>query len=189
MDAGAGALPDYELLELVLFLAIPRRDVKPVAKQLIDKFGSFAEVISAEPVRLKEIDGIGETAVIALKTVQASAQRLTKGEVGDQPTIGSWDALIDYCRSVMAFETIEQFRVLYLDRKNGLIADEVQGRGTVDHTPVYAREVVKRALEVAASAVILVHNHAAALWRPAKHGIISDGYGTVGVACFFVGTV
>ena len=159
MDAGAEALPDYEMLELVLFLAIPRQDLKPLAKRLIDKFGSFAEVISAEPARLREMDGIGEAAVIALKTVQASAQRLTKGDVKVRPIIGSWDALIDYCRTVMAFETTEQFRVLYLDRKNGLIADEVQGRGTVDHTPVYAREVVKRALEVSATAVILVHNH------------------------------
>ncbi len=159
MDAGADALADYELLELVLFLAIPRRDVKPIAKRLIDTFGSFAEVISAAPARLREVDGIGETAAVALKTVQASAQRLARGPVGDRPTIGSWDRLVEYCRTVMAFETTEQFRVLYLDRKNGLIVDEVQGHGTVDHTPVYAREVVKRALEVAASAVILVHNH------------------------------
>ena len=144
MDAGADALPDYELLELLLFLAIPRRDVKPVAKRLIDTFGSFAEVISAEPARLSEVEGIGEAAVVTLKTVQASAQRLTRGPVGDRATIGSWDTLVDYCRTVMAFKTTEQFRVLYLDRKNGLIADEVQGHGTVDHTPVYAREVVKR---------------------------------------------
>jgi DNA repair protein RadC len=186
MDAGADALPDYELLELVLFFAIPRRDVKPIAKQLIDRFGSFAEVISAEPARLMEVDGIGEAAVIAMKTVQAAAQRLTKGEVGDRPTIGSWDALIDYCRSVMAFETTEQFRVLYLDRKNGLIADEVQGRGTVDHTPVYAREVVKRALEVAASAVILVHNHPSGDPTPSQADIeitqhVAEAAGKLGI--------
>lgn len=158
-DAGADALADYELLELVLFLAIPRRDVKPIAKRLIDTFGSFSEALSAEPARLLEVEGIGQEAATALKTIQASAQRLTRGPVGDRAIISSWDTLIDYCRTAMAFETTEQFRVLYLDRKNRLITDEVLGRGTVDHTPVYAREVVKRALEVAASAVILVHNH------------------------------
>lgn len=187
MDAGADALPDYELLELLLFLAIPRRDVKPVAKRLIDTFGSFAEVISAEPARLLEVEGIGEAAVVALKTVQASAQRLTRGPVGDRATIGSWDTLVDYCRTVMAFETTEQFRVLYLDRKNGLIADEVQGRGTVDHTPVYAREVVKRALEVAASAVILVHNHPSGDPTPSKADIeitrhVADAADKLGIA-------
>ena len=158
-DAGADALADYELLELVLFLAIPRRDVKPIAKRLIDTFGSFSEALSAEPARLLEVEGIGQEAATALKTIQASAQRLTRGPVRDRAIISSWDTLIDYCRTAMAFETTEQFRVLYLDRKNRLITDEVLGRGTVDHTPVYAREVVKRALEVAASAVILVHNH------------------------------
>lgn len=158
-DAGADALADYELLELVLFLAIPRRDVKPIAKRLIDTFGSFSEALSAEPARLLEVEGIGQEAATALKTIQASAQRLARGPVGDRAIISSWDTLVDYCRTAMAFETTEQFRVLYLDRKNRLIRDEVLGRGTVDHTPVYAREVVKRALEVAASAVILVHNH------------------------------
>lgn len=158
-DAGADALADYELLELVLFLAIPRRDVKPIAKRLIDTFGSFSEALSAEPARLLEVEGIGQEAATALKTIQASAQRLARGPVGDRAIISSWDTLVDYCRTAMAFETTEQFRVLYLDRKNRLITDEVLGRGTVDHTPVYAREVVKRALEVAASAVILVHNH------------------------------
>ncbi len=158
-DAGADALADYELLELVLFLAIPRRDVKPIAKRLIDTFGSFSEALSAEPARLLEVEGIGQEAATALKTIQASAQRLTRGPVRDRAIISSWDTLVDYCRTTMAFETTEQFRVLYLDRKNRLITDEVLGRGTVDHTPVYAREVVKRALEVAASAVILVHNH------------------------------
>ncbi len=187
MDAGADALPDYELLELLLFLAIPRRDVKPVAKRLIDTFGSFAEVISAEPARLLEVEGIGEAAVVTLKTVQASAQRLTRGPVGDHATIGSWDTLVDYCRTVMAFKTTEQFRVLYLDRKNGLIADEVQGHGTVDHTPVYAREVVKRALEVAASAVILVHNHPSGDPTPSKADIeitrhVADAAGKLGIA-------
>lgn len=187
MDGGADALPDYELLELALFLAIPRRDVKPLAKALIERFGSFAEVISAEPVRLKEVEGIGDAAVIALKTIQASAQRLTKGEVADRPTIDSWDALMDYCRSIMAFETTEQFRVLYLDRKNGLIADEIQGRGTVDHTPVYAREVVKRALEVSASAVILVHNHPSGDPTPSQADIdvtrqVAEAAGRLGIA-------
>lgn len=159
MEGGANALPDYELLELVLFAALPRRDVKPLAKTLLERFGSFAEVISANPARLAEVDGVGDSAVAALKTVQAAALRLTREEVMEKPIIGSWEKLIAYCRASMALETNEQFRVLFLNHRNVLIADEVQQRGTVDHTPIYPREVVKRALELGASAVIMVHNH------------------------------
>jgi len=159
IDGGADALPDYELLELVLFAALPRRDVKPLAKQLIDHFGNFAEVISANPARLAEVDGIGDSGVAALKTVQAAALRLLRSEVIEKPVIGSWKKLIAYCRASMALETIEQFRVLFLNHRNVLIADEVQQRGTVDHTPVYPREVIKRALDLGASAIIMVHNH------------------------------
>jgi len=158
-EAGADALADYELLELVLFRAIPRRDVKPLAKQLLARFGSFAEVISAPPGRLAEIPGLGETAITEFKIVQAAAQRLARGEVKKKPALSSWAAVLDYCRAAMAFSDREEFRLLFLDKRNGLIADEVQGVGTVDHTPVYPREVVKRALELSATAVILVHNH------------------------------
>lgn len=159
MAAGPDALPDYELLELVLFAAQPRRDVKPLAKMLLARFGSFAEVISAPPALLAEIDGVGDTVIATLKVVQAAALRLAQGEVMARPVIGSWQKLMAYCRASMAHEATEHFRVLFLNRRNELIADEVQQKGTVDHTPVYPREVVKRALELGATAVIMVHNH------------------------------
>jgi DNA repair protein RadC len=158
-EAGGDALPDYELLELLLFRSIPRRDVKPVAKELIRRFGTFAETLGAPPARLMEMDGIGESVVTDLKIVEAAARRLAKGAVAKRPVLSSWSAVIDYCRAAMAFADKEQFRLLFLDKRNALIADEVQQSGTVDHTPVYPREVVKRALELSASALILVHNH------------------------------
>jgi len=156
---GADALPDYELLELLLFSAIPRRDVKPLAKRLIGRFGSFAEVINAPEDLLREDGEVGDAVVGELRLVRAAALRLMKGQVIDRPVLSSWTAVLDYCRAAMAFEVREQFRVLFLDKRNRVIADEVQGHGTVDHTPVYVREVVKRALELSATAIILVHNH------------------------------
>jgi DNA repair protein RadC len=158
-ETGGDALPDYELLELVLFRSIPRRDVKPIAKELLRRFGTFAEVLAAPPSRLVEVDGIGEAIVLDLKIVEAAARRLARGAVAKRPVLASWAAVIDYCRTAMAFMDKEQFRLLFLDKRNALIADEVQQSGTVDHTPVYPREVVKRALELSASALILVHNH------------------------------
>jgi DNA repair protein RadC len=158
-DAGADAIPDYELLELVLFRAIPQRDVKPLAKALIAKFGSFAEAVAAPPTRLAEIKGLGDAAITELKIVQAAASRLAKGQLKGKTVLSSWNAVLTYCRTTMAFADKEQFRVLFLDKRNQLITDEVQQVGTVDHTPVYPREVVKRALELSASAIILVHNH------------------------------
>ena len=158
-QAGGEALPDYEMLELVLFRSIPRADTKPLAKALIARFGSFAEVISAAPERLMEVKGVGEAVAMDLKLVQAASLRLARGEVMNRPALSSWKAIVDYCRAAMAFETREQFRILFLDKKNQLIADEVQQRGTVDHTPVYVREVIKRALDLAATAIVLVHNH------------------------------
>ena len=152
-------MPDYEMLELVLFAALPRRDTKPLAKALIARFGSFAEVIAARRERLKEIPGVGEAVVSQLKIVEAAAQRLARGKVMGRPALSSWAALVDYCMAAMARSTNEEFRVLFLDRKNVLVADEVQSRGTVDHAPVYPREIVRRALEHGASAIILVHNH------------------------------
>jgi DNA repair protein RadC len=158
-DAGAEAVSDYELLELVLFRAIPQRDVKPLAKELIARFGSFAEVVAAPRARLKEIKGVGDAVVDELKVVQAAASRLARGQVQKRPVLSSWSSVLDYCRMAQAFADKEQFRVLFLDKRNQLIADEVQQTGTVDHTPVYPREVVKRALELSATALILVHNH------------------------------
>jgi DNA repair protein RadC len=158
-EVGAEALADYEMLELVLFRAVPRRDVKPLAKELLAKFGSFAEVISAPPKRLAEVEGLGEAAITELKVVQAAAHRLAKGQVKKRPVLSSWSSVLEYCRTAQAFAEKEQFRILFLDKRNQLIADEVQQSGTVDHTPVYPREVVKRALELSATAVILVHNH------------------------------
>jgi DNA repair protein RadC len=158
-EVGGDALPDYELLELVLFRTIPRRDVKPLAKSLIKRFGSFPEVLSAPRPLLLEQDGIGESIVTDLKIIEASARRMAKGEVSKKPVLSSWTSVIDYCRTAMAFENKEQFRILFLDKRNALITDEVQQSGTVDHTPVYPREVVKRALELSATAIVLVHNH------------------------------
>jgi DNA repair protein RadC len=158
MTGGADALPDYELLELVLFSAIPRRDTKPLAKQLIARFGDFAGVISAPPAQLA-LEGLSDNTIATLKLIQAGALRLGRQRVMDREVLSSWTALIDYLRAAMGREANEQFRLLFLDRKNALIADEIQARGTVDHTPVYVREVVKRALELGATALILVHNH------------------------------
>src|SRR5215469_9033366 len=158
-DAGAEALSDYELLELLLFRARPRRDVKPLAKTLLAKFGSFAEVIAAPEARLAEVKGLGGAGIIELKVVQAAASRLLRGAIKKRPVLSSWSSVLDYCRTAQGFADREQFRVLFLDKRNLLIADEVQQIGTVDHTPVYPREVVKRSLELSASAIILVHNH------------------------------
>jgi DNA repair protein RadC len=158
-EAGTDALSDYELLELLLFRAQPRRDMKPIAKALLEKFGSFAEVITAPPSRLAEVKGIGDAAITELKIVQAAASRLLRGAIKKRPVLSSWSAVLDYCRTAQAFADREEFRILFLDKRNQLIADEVQQTGTVDHTPVYPREVVKRALELSATAIVLVHNH------------------------------
>ncbi len=159
MRGGDKALPDYEMLELVLFNAIPRRDTKPLAKELIARFGTFAEVVSAPETRLREIKGVSERVITELKLVRAAALRLMQGQIMERKVLSSWDQVVAYCRAAMAYETREQFRILFLDKKNNLIADEMQQQGTVDHTPVYVREVVKRALELSATAIILVHNH------------------------------
>ncbi|MEE8253185.1 MAG: DNA repair protein RadC [Hyphomicrobium sp.] len=156
---GADALPDYELLELILFRALPRRDTKALAKNLIARFGSFAEVVTAPEPRLKEIEGAGDAVVTELKLVRAAALRLTRSEIMERPALSSWAQVLDYLRAAQGFEHREQFRILFLDKKNHLIADEVQQQGTIDHTPVYVREVVKRALELSATAIVLVHNH------------------------------
>ena len=158
-EAGADALSDYELLELLLFRALPRGDVKPLAKSLIGKFGSFAEVIAAPATRLAEVKGLGEASITELKVAHAAASRMMRGALKKRPVLSSWSTVLDYCRAAQAFADREQFRVLFLDKRNQLIADELQQTGTVDHTPVYPREVVKRALELSATAIILVHNH------------------------------
>ena len=159
LAGGADVLPDYELLEMVLLGAHARRDMKPLAKTLLAKFGSFNDVIAAPPARLKETQGVGESVIATLKVVHAAASRFARGEVKRRPALSSWSAVLDYCRTAQAFAEVEEFRVLFLDKRNQLIADEVQQKGTVDHTPVYPREVVKRALELSATAVVLVHNH------------------------------
>ncbi len=159
VEVGGDLLPDYEFLELLLFRSIPRRDVKPVAKQLLKRFGTFAEVLAAPPSLLTEVDGVGESVVTDLKIVEAAARRIATGAVAKRPVLSSWSAVLDYCRTAMSFAEREQFRLLFLDKRHALIADEVQQSGTVDHTPVYPREVVKRALEVGATAIIMVHNH------------------------------
>jgi len=155
----SGDLADYELIELLLFSAMPRRDVKPIAKDLLTRFGSFAGVLNADASALCEVSGIGETAAVSLIAVREASIRLLQHEVMDQPILSNWQSLMDYCRAAMGHGKVEQFRILFLNRKNMLIADELQQKGTVDHTPVYPREVIKRALDLGASAIILVHNH------------------------------
>jgi len=159
LAGGAAALPDYEMLELILFRAIPRQDVKPLTYTLLQVFGDFNRVLSAPVSRLAEVKGVGDAVITELKIVEAAAQRLARSRILQRHVISSWDAVLDYCHTTMAHRDTEQFRVLFLDRKNVLVADEAQAEGTVDHVPVYPREVVKRALELNASALILVHNH------------------------------
>lgn len=155
----AGTLPDYELLELVLFRSIARGDVKGTAKALIARFGTFAEVVAAPPELLGEIKGVGPAIVNDLKLIEQAARRVALGDVKNRQVLGSYASVVDYCRTAMAFAEREEFRLLFLDKKNGLIGDEVMQRGTVDHTPVYPREIIRRALQLNASAIILVHNH------------------------------
>ncbi|MEO1985118.1 MAG: DNA repair protein RadC [Martelella sp.] len=164
-ESGSNALADYEILELLLFRLIPRRDTKPIAKALIERFGSLGGVFGAPAELLQEVPGIGETVAFDLKLMSALAQRSLKSSLKDRPILGSWSSVIDYCNAAMAHETREQFRILFLDKRNKLIADEIQGIGTIDHTPVYPREVIKRALELSATAIILVHNHPTRSYR------------------------
>jgi DNA repair protein RadC len=160
LKVGGDAFEDYELLELALHMIIPQKDTKPLAKALLKEFGSFSGVFAASPARLEKVEGLGATSVAHLKVIQAVAARFGRDRIDtEKPILSSWTQLIDYCHSQMAFESIEHFRVLFLDKKNRLIADEVQQTGTVDHTPVYPREVIKRSLELSATALILVHNH------------------------------
>lgn len=187
LGPGGDALPDYELLELILFSARPRGDVKPLAKRLLKQFGSFDKVIYADESALRAVDEVGDAVISALKTVRVSSQRLLKHEIGDQPVIQSWSALLDYCKLAMGKAKIEEFRVLFLNNRHALIADEVMQKGTVNHTPVYPREVVKRALEIGASAIILLHNHPSGDPTPSQADIditqkIVDATKTVGVA-------
>lgn len=159
LNGGADAMPDYELLELVLFRAIPRQDVKPLARALLDKFGDFNGVLTASATQLSAVKGVGQAVILELKIVEAAAQRLARSRVMQRHVISSWAAIVDYCHTVMAHRDTEQFRILFLDIKNTLIADEAQAKGTIDHVPVYPREVVRRALELNAASLILVHNH------------------------------
>jgi DNA repair protein RadC len=185
LSGGAAAMPDYELLELILFRAIPRRDVKPLARALLDRFGDFNRVITAPPARLGDVSGVGDAVIGELKIVEAAAQRLARSRVMQRHVISSWDQVLDYCHTTMAHRETEQFRVLFLDRKNILIADEEQARGTVDHVPVYPREVAKRALELNASALILVHNHPSGDPTPSQADI--DMTERVNAACIALG--
>ncbi|MDP6426565.1 MAG: DNA repair protein RadC [Rhodospirillales bacterium] len=171
LKAGGEALHDYEMLELVLFLAQTRGDTKPLAKRLIDRFGSYAGVLSADAKELTEVKGVGEAAVAALKTVRDAAVRLAREEITGAPVLSSWQSLLDYCRATMGHAKNEQFRLFYLNKKNTVIADELQQVGTVDHTAVYPREVVKRALDLGATAIIMVHNHPSGDTKPSRGDI------------------
>ncbi|MFK0272564.1 DNA repair protein RadC [Ensifer sp. NPDC090286] len=158
-EQGDSALADYEILEMLLFRLIPRKDTKPIAKALLARFGTLAGVFGAPIALLQEVSGIGEAVALDLKLISTIGHRTLKSELRQKQLLSSWSAVIDYCHAAMAYETKEQFRILFLDKRNTLIADEVQQKGTIDHTPVYPREVVKRALELSATAIILVHNH------------------------------
>lgn len=171
LTGGPDALPDYELLELLLFQAIPRRDTKPLAKALLKRFDTFANAISASPTELSEVPGVGDAVISTLKTIQAAALRMTRDEIMNKPVISNWQRLMDYCRMSMGRNKVESFRILFLNHRNELIADEQQQHGTVDHTPVYPREVVKRALELHATAIIMVHNHPSGDPAPSKADI------------------
>ncbi len=168
---GADALPDYELLELLLFMAIPRRDVKPIAKELLSTYGSLSALMNAPHGSLSQMDGISENTATAIKAVTAIAHRMIKQEIIKQPVLNNWTRLMDYCHMSMDFETKEHFRILFMNKKNMLIADEVQASGTVDHTPAYPREIMKRALELGATAMILMHNHPSGDPKPSKADI------------------
>jgi DNA repair protein RadC len=186
LGAGPEALADHELIEMALFLALPRRDTKQIARDLVARFGSYASVFAAPVPQLLRVEGLGEAGVAALKIVHAAAQRLGKGEVMHRPVLGNWDRLMEYLHAALARERVEQFRLLFLDNKNRLVADEAQARGTVNHTPVYPREVVKRALELAATAIILVHNHPSGDPTPSREDIemtreIKTAAGTLGI--------
>lgn len=186
LDSSGDAIPDYELLELILFSARPRGDVKPLAKRLLKQFGSFSKVIYADDVALRQVDEVGDAVIAALKTVRVAAQRLIKSEIADQPVIQSWSALMDYCKLAMGNSKVEEFRVLFMNHRHALIADEVMHRGTINHTPVYPREVVKRGLELSAAAIILLHNHPSGDPTPSKADIdvtkkIVEAAATVGI--------
>ncbi|MDK9719546.1 MAG: DNA repair protein RadC [Rhodospirillales bacterium] len=189
LECQGEGMPDYEIVELLLMTALPQRDVKPLAKDLIERFDSLAGVLSAAPEELMTVPGIKETACAALKVVQTASIRLSRAVLMEKPIIGGWDRLIDYCRTAMGHDKVESFRILFLDRKNRLIADEAQQRGTVDHTPVYPREIVKRALDLGASALILVHNHPSGDVTPSKDDVdmtkrIREGAEKLGITLF-----
>jgi DNA repair protein RadC len=171
LTAGPDALADHELLELVLFIALPRRDTKPIARALLTRFGSFAAAIATPQRELLAVEGLGEAGIAALKTIQAASLRLARAEVINRPVLAHWDALMAYLNAAISRERIEQFRLLFLDARNRLLADEAQSQGTVDHTPVYPREVVKRALDLHATALILVHNHPSGDPQPSRADI------------------
>lgn len=186
MASTKGSLPDYEILEIILFASHPRGDVKPLAKELIKKFGSLAKVFNAAPEDLLTVKGVSEAAIAQFRAIQEASERLLREEVAEQPVLQSWKALLDYCRASMGHLKKEQFRILFLDRKNMLIADDLQEAGTVDQTPVYPREVVKRALQLEASSIILVHNHPSGDTKPSKADIavtrqIEQALETVGI--------
>ena len=186
LTGGAPAMPDYELLELILFRSIPRCDVKPVARRLMDTFGDFSRVLSAPLERLLEVRGVGDAVAVDLKILEASTHRMARARILQKPVLSSWDALLDYCHTAMSHRETEHFRVLFLDRKNVLIEDEEQGKGTIDHVPVYPREIMKRALEINASALILVHNHPSGDPTPSQSDIsmtnqIQDAASALGI--------
>lgn len=171
VESGGVGMPEYELLELLLFYAIPRKDVKPLAKDLIARFGGLAEVLTADIHALAQVNGLSENSATYLKAIYAANKMLLKTKASEKPVLSSWQALLDYCHATMAFENKETFRVLYLNQKNELIADVLQQTGTVNHTPVYPREILHKGLELGATAMILLHNHPSGDPKPSEDDI------------------
>lgn len=171
LEGGPDALLDHELIEYLLALAIPRRDTKPLAKQLLAEFGGIGGLLTADGEALKRVSGMGETSIAALKIAQAAALRLVKSEVVDRPILGSWQALLDYLRADMAYLQVERVRVLHLNSRNMLIRDEHMGDGSIDQAAIYTREVIRRAIDLGSAALILVHNHPSGSPEPSRQDI------------------
>jgi DNA repair protein RadC len=187
LKSGPDSLADHEMLEMILFIALPRRDTKQLARELLARFRTFGDVVGAPEAELRTVEGVGEAGAAAIKLIQAAALRMMRQDLSTQPVLATWDRLTDYLMAVMGHERTEQFRILFLNGRNKLLADEIQGIGTINHAPVYPREVVRRCLELNASAMILAHNHPSGEPTPSREDVamttqIVKAAATMGIA-------